>query len=206
MSEADWAHPEDEEMNTSKVTHLIHAFALAAFLSTFGTIGAAAQSAAQMENERGLAEQGYARAQHNVGVMYDKGYGVPQNHKLAAQWFRKAAEQGYDLAQNNLGGKYQTGEGVPQDYKLAVQWYRKAAEQGNAIAQHNLGIMYDNGQGVLQDYVQAHKWHSLAAAKHAKYRAGRDRLAKLMTPAQIAEAQNLAREWKPKAVNPKTSI
>jgi len=29
--------------------------------------------------------------------------------------------------------------------------------------------------------------------------AGRDRVAQLMTPEQIAEAQKLAREWKPKS-------
>jgi TPR repeat protein len=58
--------------------------------------------------------------------------------------------------------------------------------------------MYQTGKGVLQDYVQAHKWFNLAAANHEKYRADRDRLAKLMTTAQIAKAQRLAREWKPK--------
>jgi TPR repeat protein len=77
-----------------------------------------------------LAEQGYARAQYNLGVMYDNGQGIPQDDKLAAQWYRKAAEQGYEYAQNNLGVMYRNGQGVPQDYKLAVQWYRKAAEQG----------------------------------------------------------------------------
>jgi len=49
------------------------------------------------------------------------------------------------------------------------------------------------------DYVRAHMWFSLSAAQGdqdaAKYR---DHVAKLMTPAQIAEAQKLAREWQPK--------
>jgi TPR repeat protein len=93
---------------------------------------------------------------------------------------------------------YGNGLGVPQDYKSARQWFHKAAEQGNANAQFNLGVMYAKGVGVPQDYVQAHMWFILAATKHAKYRADRVRLAKLMTPAQIAKAQRLAREWKPK--------
>jgi TPR repeat protein len=51
---------------------------------------------------------------------------------------------------------------------------------------------------VPKDYVQAHKWYSLAGANgHKKAAVHRDRLAKQMTPAQIAEAQKLAREWKP---------
>jgi len=59
--------------------------------------------------------------------------------------------------------------------------------------------MYKEGRGVTQNYVQAHMWFKLAAAR-GQIDAGkwRDSLAKLMTPAQIAEAQKLAREWKPK--------
>jgi hypothetical protein len=63
--------------------------------------------------------------------------------------------------------------------------------------------MYAKGQGVAQDYVQAHKWMNLAAANfsasESERREGavtsRDRLAAKMTPAQIAEAQKLARQW-----------
>jgi len=58
--------------------------------------------------------------------------------------------------------------------------------------------MYEYGQGVTQDYVQAHMWSNLAAAGGLNVGALRDRLAKQMTPAQIAEARRLAREWKPK--------
>jgi hypothetical protein len=59
--------------------------------------------------------------------------------------------------------------------------------------------MYRKGQDVPQDYVEAHKWFNLATAAGdadaAKYR---DLTVKLMSPAQIAEAQRLAREWRPK--------
>ena len=40
------------------------------------------------------AEQGHVGAQCNLGVLYDEGQGVPQNHTQAAAWYRKAAEQG----------------------------------------------------------------------------------------------------------------
>jgi TPR repeat protein len=73
-----------------------------------------------------------------------------------------------------------------------------AAEQGNASAQNNLGVMYGKGQGVPQDYVQAHMWLNLAAAQNEAFQAARNWFAKLMPPAQIAKAQRLAREWKPK--------
>ncbi len=85
------------------------------------------------------------------------------------------------------------------DYATAMRIFRQLADQGNAFAQFNLGVMYGNGWGVTQDYVQAHMWYNLAAARGQKD-AGkwRDNLAEKMTPAQIAEAQKLAREWKPK--------
>ena len=69
-----------------------------------------------------LAEQGYARAQHNLGVMYGKG--VPQDHVQAVKWYRKAAEQGIADAQFYLGIIYETGQGVTQDYAEAVKLLR----------------------------------------------------------------------------------
>ena len=44
-----------------------------------------------------LAEQGNARAQVNLGLMYQKGDGVPQNYKTAVKWYRLAGEQGVPL-------------------------------------------------------------------------------------------------------------
>ncbi len=79
----------------------------------------------------------------------------------------------------------------------------KRAEQGDASAQYGLGSMYYNGQGVPEDHVQAHMWYNLAALdltgddKEAAVK-NRDSLAEKMTSEQIAEAQRLAREWKPK--------
>ena len=117
-----------------------------------------------------------------------------------------AAKQGHAGAQFNLGATltnhgvmYSEGLGVPQDFAEAVKWFRMAAEQGFAIAQNYLGVMYAEGLGVRQDYVQAHLWFNLAAAQGIeKARKNRDIAAARMTPAQINEAQRLAREWKPK--------
>jgi len=106
------------------------------------------------------------------------------------------AEQGYPLAQATLGLMYTEGEGVAQDYQEAVRWYRLAAEQDHASGQFSLGAMYIAGHGVPKDYVLAHMWVNLAAAKGIKRAVtARDLLEILMTPAQIAEAQRLAREW-----------
>ena len=153
---------------------------------------------------RPLAEQGNANAQYNLGIMYDNGQGVSQDYAGAVKWFRKAAKQGVAEAQFELGFMYDKGLGVPQDYAKALQWWRKAAERGYAKAQSKLGFMYRNGQGVPQDYVQAHKWYNLVASRLPpgidRDRAVKNRfiIAQKMTPAQISEAQKLAREWRPK--------
>ncbi len=107
-------------------------------------------------------------------------------------------------AQSNLGSMYFKGEGVPQDHNEAAKWYRSAAEQGDAKAQLALGFMYHDALAVPGHYVRAYMWISLAASRFPpgadRDRAinGRDVVANWLTPAQIAEAQRLAREWKPK--------
>ena len=77
-----------------------------------------------------------------------------------------------------------------------------AADQGLSLAQRNLGWHYARGDGVPQDFVQAYMWLDLSAAKgDSEAKKSRDELAGHMTPAQIAEAQRLAREWKPNRQN-----
>ena len=148
------------------------------------------------------AEQGDASAQYNLGVMYDSGQGVPQDETEAVRWFRLAADQGDAAAQFDLGLLYQSGRGVPQDETEAVRWHRLAADQGHAAAQVSLGFAYADGLGVPQDRVAAHMWLRLAAAQVSTanrdfYVEARDAVAEEMTAEQIAEAQRLAREWKP---------
>ncbi|WP_293004660.1 tetratricopeptide repeat protein [Nitrosomonas sp.] len=84
------------------------------------------------------AEQGYADAQFNLGLMYANGEGVPQDMEQAVELFKKAAEQGHVDAQNNLGAMYFTGEGVARNEKKAIEWFEKAAAQGNEEARSNL--------------------------------------------------------------------
>lgn len=145
---------------------------------------------------RPLAEHGHIKAQHNIGTMYLKGEGVPKDYNKAEKWTRKSAEQGRAIAQYNLGWMYYYGLGMPRDYGMAAKWYRTAAEQNHAEAQTNLGIQYLWGQGVLQDDTYAHMWFSLAAAQGPERAVElRNDSAKKLTPAQLAKAQQLAREW-----------
>jgi len=55
---------------------------------------------------RKAADEGFAPAQSNLGVMYEHGQGVAQDYAEAAKWYRKAADQDYVLGQSNLGLMY----------------------------------------------------------------------------------------------------
>jgi TPR repeat protein len=116
-----------------------------------------------------------------------------RDYATALQLLRPLAESGNLDAQINLANMYFDGNGVPQDYREGVKWYQLAADKGSADAQIALGFLYEYGDAVRQDYVQAYKWFDLADAPSY-----RDAVAAKMTPAQIAEAEQLAKEWKPK--------
>ena len=144
------------------------------------------------------AEQGDAGAQSVLGSLYANGQGMLHDYAEAAKWLRKAADQGNAAAQANLGVLYRDGQGMPQDYAEAAKWFRKAADQSVAEARYNLGAMYANGQGMPQNVVRALMWFYLSAAQGNQNAVkSRDIFTGHMTPAQITEAQKLAREWKP---------
>lgn len=157
---------------------------------------------------RPLAESGDAKAQHLVARLYANGQGVTRDRTEALKWYRKAAEQGDAEAQFDLSVIYDDGLGIPRDFTEAVKWYRRAADQGQALAMSNLGVMYQLGQGIARDPVQALKWFMLSASHHSPgrdrdlARRSRDQTAGKMTTDQIAEAERLARDWRPKAEKP----
>ena len=146
------------------------------------------------------AAQGYALAQYNLAVMQAGGRGVPRDEVQAAAWLRAAADQGLATAQFDLGVSYASGRRGAQDDGQAVAAFHEAAEQGNADAQLRSGLGYGLTVAVPQDHVLAHMWLSLAASRqsgHARIQAARsrDRVATELSPRQLADAQQRAREW-----------
>jgi len=111
------------------------------------------------------AVQGHAHAQHELGLAYLKGKGVPQDHLQAAEWLKVAADQSFALSQYELGVLFRDGTGVSQDFAVATSWFQLAAEQGHLDAQNNLGARYFSGQGVHQDFETALFWFRSAAEK-----------------------------------------
>lgn len=157
--------------------------------------------ATALEIVRPLAEQGDARAQGLLGVMYGLGHGVPQDYGQAWDWLYPGAEAGDVNAQYNFGSLYDRGLAVRRDHKEAEMWYRRAAHQNAALAQYSLGVYYDEGLGVPQDHVLAYMWHHIAASTtfedYIRVMAVRERrlVAGKLSRAQIAKARRLARKW-----------
>lgn len=149
---------------------------------------------------RPLVDQGSADAQDLLAAMNFVGEGMTQNRVEAIRLYRLAAEQGNAHAQDTLGFAYVDGVEVQRDYAEAAKWFRRAADQGNVDAQFELGGMYELGNGVPQDYVLAHMWFDLVASQGTRRYAieSKERVERQMSLAQIAKAQKLAREWKPK--------
>ncbi|MDI2091739.1 tetratricopeptide repeat protein [Commensalibacter oyaizuii] len=101
-------------------------------LITVGLIGftgsSYAENSAVFTQMEKLANEGNGQAQHNLGVMYQRGIGTIQNDAKAIEWYTKAADQGVVRAQNNLGMIYKNGKGVEKNYAKAIEWFTKAAE------------------------------------------------------------------------------
>jgi len=152
---------------------------------------------ADIEKARPTAEQGTADDQYALGARYEKA--LPDDHREAVHWYRLAAQQRHVEALYRLCVLSDTGRGIAQDYQEALRWCHLAADQGHGQAMFVIGSHYANGRGVLKDVVQAHQWYNLAAAHGYEAAAKwRERLAYDMTPTQIAQAQFLARNWKPR--------
>jgi uncharacterized protein len=106
--------------------------------------------------------KGNARAQFNLGLMFEFGKGVAKDEMKALEWFLKSADQGHAGAQFSLGWMFANGNGVAKDEMRAFEWYLKSADQGHSDAQCNLGRMFANGIGVKQNYDEAAKFFQLS--------------------------------------------
>ncbi len=110
-----------------------------------------------------LANDGYAKAQANLGWMYQTGKGLPKDLKKAVEWYLKAAKQDHTIAKNNLGVMHESGWGTKKNLKRAAYWYREAASTGYSYGQYNYGKMLLEGAGVDKNPKEAAYWLGLAA-------------------------------------------
>ena len=110
-----------------------------------------------------LARGGDLAAQRNIGHLYRRGQGVPQDAAVAVNWYTRAAEAGLARAQANLATMYLRGEGVRRDERAAAAWFQRAALDGHTVSKFNRGLRYQQGLGVVADLTKAMAWFRRAA-------------------------------------------
>ena len=79
---------------------------------------------------RPLAEQGDAKAQSDLGFMYAKGQGVPQDDAEAVRWYRKAAEQGTPARRPTSAGCTTTAKACRRTTPRPLNWYPQGRRPG----------------------------------------------------------------------------
>ncbi len=149
-----------------------------------------------------LAENQDPLAEFRLAQMYALGDGVEKNKQAAQTWLERAARHGNIEAQYEFGLALLNGYDMVQHFERSAEWLQKAAAGGHAKAQFELARMYLRGTGLPVDSVKAYIWLNLAAAGGIEEAASpRDAVLRLLSPAQVAEAQaearRLAEAWNP---------
>ena len=147
-------------------------------------------------------------AQHNLGVAFHRGEGIPRDYGKAATMWRQSSSAGVLESYNNLGHLTYYGRGVKQDYTEGLRLWRRAAEKGFAESQVHMGHAYSDGKYLKQDHVEAYAWAKAGkhyAAKIEDAELGKeiedmadkllDELQRRLTEAQKKEADRRASEY-----------
>ena len=126
----------------------------------------------------------------------------------AVPLFAKLADLGHPVAEWLMGNVYYFGQGVPLDLRTSLSWFEKAAMQGCFAAYAPTAQMYENGDGTLVDPGKAYMWYNIAVAQlpQGKERREmverREKVAGLLTPAQLEAAQTRSLQFEPKLIVP----
>tara|TARA_B100000700_G_scaffold331794_1_gene468848 strand:- start:13016 stop:14605 length:1590 start_codon:yes stop_codon:yes gene_type:complete len=86
-----------------------------------------------------------------LGLAYDNGYDVREDHKKAFDWYVISAEKGNLDSARNLAWLYEKGQGTKVNKKEAFKWMKKAAQKGWKSASVSLGRYYAVGVGTAQN-------------------------------------------------------
>jgi TPR repeat protein len=108
------------------------------------------------------AESSHREAIYHLGLLYEKGLGIPQDYQKAIQLYNYAGNLGSDKALHQLGVVYHVGKGVDIDPTKAIEYYTRSSNLGNPEYQYFLGRLYEEGQLVQKDPQKALKLYTKA--------------------------------------------
>ena len=123
------------------------------------------------------ANAGDPLAQHELGLRFLLGEGVPADTSQAVFWIKKAAGQNLTSAKYNYAILLINGIGVQWDPFNAFSLFQSAASDGMVQAQYIVGILYTDNLTVKRDYNLAYYWIKKAADN--EYVPAKDIVAKL---------------------------
>ena len=140
-----------------------------------------------------LAQQGEAGAQCYLGLIHQKGLGVPRNPQEALRWYTLSALQGWTDAMFMAAQMYLNADGIPEDQKSAVDLFLRGAFLGDADAQWALGICINAGQGREKDPIEGTAWLTVAAKRgHKDAEAELNQARQRMSQEDFSIAQSVA--------------
>lgn len=107
--------------------------------------------------EKKAAEQGIGRAQCNLGICYEQGWGTEKNVMQAEYWYKRAIEMGEKDALFNLGTLYTSS--LLHKPEESIKCLLGFAESGDVGAQTMISIAYVH----TKEYSEGIKWATMAA-------------------------------------------
>lgn len=152
---------------------------------------------------RKAAEQGLVITQVVLAKIYEGGYHVPQDYAEAAKWYLMAAERGDLNSQETIALFYWSGKGIPANRVRAHMWANLAVVGEQSYSEDRVSALnaINAGPGTPEEKGLAIQILSIKRPERSSFAemvfGMRKSIEASMTPAQIAEAQRLAREWKP---------
>jgi TPR repeat protein len=83
--------------------------------------------------------------------IYDEGYGVKENPRLALRYYRWAAEAGNSQAPYFIGAAHYYGRGTRKNRRQAVAWFQEAKRRGNPAGLYMYAQCLMDGVGIKKD-------------------------------------------------------
>lgn len=89
-----------------------------------------------------LAELGYAEAQFNMSIIYNKNENFPIDREKAREWEKKSADNGYPPAQAAVGFEYM----IEEDGDNCIKYWEMASQNGMVKVMSDLAHIYLFGE------------------------------------------------------------
>ena len=122
----------------------------------------AAQTAAAASLKR-AADAGLPTALYLLGVMHERGSGMPVSLERAAEYYKASAEKSVRSGQARWGLALLEGRGVTKNPVEGESWLRRAANAGDREAAALVGDIYARGGDLPPNYAEAAIWYNRAA-------------------------------------------